>query len=60
MANFCEHGNEYSRSMNDGELRDKLNDSQLLKKDPTPWNQATGDSVDHDGRNLYSHRCQDL
>jgi hypothetical protein len=38
MANFCEHGNEYSRSMNDGELRDKLNDSQLLKKDPTPWN----------------------
>jgi len=36
VAGSCEHGNEPSGFIKDAEF-DKLNDCQLLNKDPAPW-----------------------
>ena len=37
MADACECGNEPSDSVKCGEFLDKLQISQLLKKDSVPW-----------------------
>jgi hypothetical protein len=36
VAGSCEHGCEPSGSVKDGEIYDKVNDYQLIKKDSCP------------------------
>jgi hypothetical protein len=38
MAAYCEHDNEPTGLIKDGEFLHQLNDYQLLKKDCAPWN----------------------